>query len=121
VLDAAPAPRRGGDFEALVAVLDPDVVLRADAGALVGGAAVSKLVRGAEAVAGQAVMFRSVAVSSRLVLVNGSVGVVTLLDGKPMGVMGVTVADGRIVAVDILADPERLARLDLSALEAAES
>ncbi|WP_369230288.1 RNA polymerase sigma factor SigJ [Streptomyces sp. R21] len=121
VLDAFLAAARGGDFEALVAVLDPDVVLRADAGALVGGAAVSKLVRGAEAVAGQAVMFRSVAVSSRLVLVNGAVGVVTLLDGKPMGVMGVTVADGRIVAVDILADPERLARLDLSALEAAES
>ena len=121
VLDAFLAAARGGDFDALVAVLDPDVVLRADAGALVGGAAVSKLVRGAEAVAGQAVMFRSVAVSSRLVLVNGAVGVVTLLDGKPMGVMGVTVADGRIVAVDILADPERLARLDLSALEAAES
>ncbi|MGQ4387712.1 RNA polymerase sigma factor SigJ [Streptomyces sp. SAS_270] len=121
VLDAFLAAARGGDFEALVAVLDPDVVLRADAGALVGGAAVSKLVRGAEAVAGQAVMFRSVAVSSRLVLVNGSVGVVTMLDGKPMGVMGVTVADGRIVAVDILADPERLARLDLSALEAADS
>ena len=121
VLDAFLAAARGGDFEALVAVLDPDVVLRADAGALVGGAAVSKLVRGAEAVAGQAVMFRSVAVSSRLVLVNGAVGVITLLDGKPMGVMGVTVADGRIVAVDILADPERLARLDLSALEAAES
>ncbi|MET7703238.1 RNA polymerase sigma factor SigJ [Streptomyces sp. NPDC005485] len=121
VLDAFLAAARGGDFEALVAVLDPDVVLRADAGALVGGAAVSKLVRGAEAVAGQAVMFRSVAVSSRLVLVNGSVGVVTMLDGKPMGVMGVTVADGRIVAVDILADPERLARLDLSALEATDS
>lgn len=115
VLDAFLAASRGGDFEALLSVLDPDVVLRADAGALAGGVAVSKLVRGAAAVAEQALMFRQLAQFSRLVLVNGAVGVVTVLDGQTMGVMGVTVADGRIVDICILSDPERLARLDLPA------
>ncbi|MEY2244161.1 RNA polymerase sigma factor SigJ [Streptomyces sp. SAS_267] len=112
-LDAFLAASRGGDFEALLAVLDPDVVLRADAGALVGGVTVSKLVRGAEAVARQALAFRRFAASSRLVQVNGEAGVVSIVDGRPQSVMGVTVADGRIVAMYILADPERLARLDL--------
>ncbi len=115
MLDAFLAASRGGDFEALLSVLDPDVVLRADAGALAGGVAVSKLVRGAAAVAEQALMFRQLAQFSRLVLVNGAVGVVTVLDGQPMGVMGVTVADGRIVDICILSDPDRLARLDLPA------
>ncbi|MER5467783.1 RNA polymerase sigma factor SigJ [Streptomyces sp. NPDC002935] len=114
VLDAFLAASRGGDFEALVAVLDPDVVLRADAGPLVGGAAASKLVRGAAAVARQALTFARFAASSRLVLVNGEVGVVALVDGRPLSVMGVTVADDRIVAMYILADPERLDRLDLA-------
>ncbi|MFF2362960.1 RNA polymerase sigma factor SigJ [Streptomyces sp. NPDC058122] len=114
VLDAFLAASRGGDFEALVAVLDPDVVLRADAGALVGGVTVSKLVRGAEAVAQQALAFRRFAASSRLVRVNGEAGVVAIVDGRPQSVMGVTVADGRIVAMYILADPDRLARLDLA-------
>lgn len=114
VLDAFLAASRGGDFEALVAVLDPDVVLRADAGTLVGGVTVSKLVRGAEAVAGQALAFRRFAASSRLVRVNGEAGVVAIVDGRPQSVMGVTVADGRIVAMYILADPDRLARLDLA-------
>ncbi|MFD6552026.1 RNA polymerase sigma factor SigJ [Streptomyces sp. NPDC058398] len=112
-LDAFLAASRGGDFEALLAVLDPDVVLRADAGALVGGVTVSKLVRGAEAVARQALAFRRFAASSRLVQVNGEAGVVSIVDGRPQSVMGVTVTDGRIVAMYILADPERLARLDL--------
>ncbi|MET9895687.1 RNA polymerase sigma factor SigJ [Streptomyces sp. NPDC006465] len=114
VLDAFLAASRGGDFEGLVAVLDPDVVLRADAGPLVGGAAASKLVRGAAAVARQALTFARFAASSRLVLVNGEAGVVALVDGRPMSVMGVTVADGRIVAMHILADPDRLARLGLA-------
>jgi RNA polymerase sigma-70 factor (ECF subfamily) len=116
VLDAFLAASRGGDFEALVAVLDPDVVLRADAGPLVGGAAASKVVRGAAAVAQQALTFARFAATSRLVLVNGEVGVVAMLDGQPMSVMGVTVVDGRIIALHILADPERLARLDLAEL-----
>ncbi|MFD9461277.1 RNA polymerase sigma factor SigJ [Streptomyces sp. NPDC060027] len=114
VLDAFLAASRGGDFEGLVAVLDPDVVLRADAGPLVGGAAASKLVRGAAAVARQALTFARFAASSRLVLVNGEAGVVALVDGRPMSVMGVTVADGRIVAMHILADPDRLALLGLA-------
>ncbi|KAB1990450.1 RNA polymerase sigma factor SigJ [Streptomyces triticiradicis] len=114
VLGAFLAASRAGDFEALLAVLDPDVVLRADAGALVGGVTVSKLVRGAEAVAGQALTFRRFEASSRLVQVNGEAGVVAIVDGRPQSVMGVTVADGRIVAMYILADPERLARLDLA-------
>ncbi|MFD5515698.1 RNA polymerase sigma factor SigJ [Streptomyces sp. NPDC127066] len=120
VLDAFLAASRGGDFEALVAVLDPDVVLRADAGALVGGVTVSKLVRGAEAVARQALAFRRFAASSRLVRVNGEAGVVAIVDGRPQSVMGVTVADGRIVAMYILADPERLARLDLGGAKPGE-
>lgn len=114
VLDAFLAASRAGDFEALVAVLDPDVVLRADSGALVGGAAASKLVRGARTVAGQALMFRQFADSSRLALVNGAIGVVTAPGGLPLAVMGVTVADGRITGMYILSDPERLARLDLT-------
>jgi RNA polymerase sigma-70 factor (ECF subfamily) len=116
VLDAFLAASRGGDFEALVSVLDPDVVLRADSGPLVGGAAASKVVRGAAAVARQALTFARFAASSRLVLVNGEVGVVATIDGQPLSVMGVTVADGKIVALHILADPERLARLDLGEL-----
>ncbi|WP_326784071.1 RNA polymerase sigma factor SigJ [Streptomyces sp. NBC_00151] len=120
VLDAFLAASRGGDFEALVAVLDPDVVLRADVGALVGGVTVSKLVRGAEAVARQALAFRRFAASSRLVQVNGEAGVVAIVDGRPQSVMGVTVADGRIVAMYILADPERLARLDLGGAKPGE-
>ncbi|KUO18325.1 RNA polymerase sigma factor SigJ [Streptomyces dysideae] len=113
VLDAFMAAARAGDFEALLAVLDPDVVLRADAGALVGGAAASKLVRGAKPVAEQALMFAQFAHHAQLVLVNGTVGVINAPDGQALSVMGVTIADGRITEMHILADPERLARLDL--------
>ncbi|MGP4045780.1 RNA polymerase sigma factor SigJ [Streptomyces sp. 2A115] len=116
VLDAFLAASRGGDFEALVAVLHPDAVLRADSGALVGGAAASKLVRGARAVAQQAFLFRRFAVHARPVLVNGAVGMVTAPDGQPMSVTALTIVDGKIVAMDILSDPERLARLDLGGL-----
>ncbi|MFF4803131.1 RNA polymerase sigma factor SigJ [Streptomyces sp. NPDC001351] len=117
VLDAFMAAARAGDFEALVAVLDPDVVLRADSGALVGGAAASKTVRGAKPVAEQALLFRQFAQFARVVLVNGEIGVVNAPEGRPLSVMGVTVSDGRIVALHILADPERLARLDLGAFD----
>lgn len=112
VLDAFLAASRGGDFQALVAVLHPDVVLRADSGALVGGAAVSKLVRGAKAVAEQALLFRQFAEYARPALINGAVGVVTAPDGQPMAVTALTIVDGRIVAMDILSDPERLASLE---------
>ncbi|GAA4534824.1 RNA polymerase sigma factor SigJ [Amycolatopsis samaneae] len=114
VLDAFLAASRGGDFEALVAVLDPDVVLRADLGATAEGLAA--VVRGAENVAKRALMFSQIAQFARPALVNGAAGLVTIHDGKLAGVMGVTVRDGRIVAIDILADPERLAGMDLAVL-----
>ncbi|WP_329048057.1 RNA polymerase sigma factor SigJ [Streptomyces violaceus] len=112
VLDAFLAASRGGDFEALLALLHPDVVLRADSGALVRGAAASKVVQGAKTVAEQALMFARSARSARLVLVNGSVGVVHAPEGRLRSVMGVTIADGRITGMYILADPERLERLE---------
>ncbi|MFD4611054.1 RNA polymerase sigma factor SigJ [Streptomyces sp. NPDC058451] len=115
VLDAFLAASRGGDFEALVAVLHPDVVLRVDAGALVRGAAASKVVRGATTVAAQALTFAQYAGTARLVLVNGSVGVANAPEGGPRSVMGVVVADGRITHLYILADPVRLGHLDLTA------
>lgn len=92
VLEAFLAASKAGDFEALVAVLHPDVVLRADSGALVAGAAASKLVRGAQAVAEQALLFREFAQYARLALVNGEIGVVNAPEGRPLSVMGVTVA-----------------------------
>ncbi|MEU2624013.1 RNA polymerase sigma factor SigJ [Streptomyces sp. NPDC007157] len=114
-LEAFLAASRGGDFEALVAVLHPDVVLRVDSGALVRGAAASKVLRGARSVAEGAFTFRQFSVWSRLVLVNGTVGVVTMPEGRPLSVMAVTVADGRITEMYILADPARLEHLDLPA------
>ncbi|MDG9711068.1 RNA polymerase sigma factor SigJ [Streptomyces sp. DH10] len=116
VLDAFLAASRGGDFEALLALLHPDVVLRADSGALVRGAAVSKALQGAKAVAEQALMFARFAQSAELVLVNGSVGVVNAPQGHVQSVMGVTIADGRITGMYILADPERLERLEAPGL-----
>jgi RNA polymerase sigma-70 factor (ECF subfamily) len=101
-----------GDFEALVAVLHPDVVLRVDSGALVGGAAASKVVRGAKAIAEQAMLFRQFAPHTRPALVNGAVGLINVSDGRLLSVMDVVVADGRIVALHILADPERVAGLE---------
>jgi RNA polymerase sigma factor (sigma-70 family) len=116
VVDAFFAAARGGDFEALVAVLDPDVVLRSDGGVLRRGASV--VVHGAEAVAAQALTFARLSPFVRPALVNGAAGVVVAPHGRPVSVMGFTVRDGRIVAIDALADPERLGRLDLSALDA---
>ncbi|AVH55026.1 MULTISPECIES: RNA polymerase sigma factor SigJ [Streptomyces] len=113
VLDAFLAASRGGDFEALVALLHPDVVLRVDSGALVRGAAASKVVHGAKAVAEQAFTFRQFAQVARLALVNGALGVVTAPEGRPVSVTAVTIADGRITGMYILSDPERLERLAL--------
>jgi hypothetical protein len=112
VVDAFFAAARGGDFDALVAVLDPDVVLRADGG-LPGASAI---IRGAQVVAGQALMFAGPARLVRPVLVNGAVGVVVTVDGRPVSVMGFTVTGGTISAIDALVDPDRLSRLDLAAL-----
>jgi RNA polymerase sigma factor (sigma-70 family) len=114
VVDAFLAASRGGDFDALLAVLDPDVVLRADTGA--GLAGVSQVVRGSQAVAGQALAFRRSAGFAQPALVNGAAGVVTASEGQPMAVMGFLIRRGRIVEIDILADPERLRRLELTVL-----
>ncbi len=115
VVNAFLAAAREGDFERLVAVLDPDIVLRADGGALAGA---SRLVRGAQAVAAQAASFSKLGLSNQVVLVNGNVGVVSRRpDGRPFAVLGFTIGSGKIVEIDILADPERLNRLDLSAIE----
>ena len=111
VVDAFMAAARGGDFEALVAVLDPDVVLRADTGARSG---LLKVVHGARSVAGQALMFAKVAPIARPALINGSAGAVTVVDGQLTGVMGFTFRAGKVVEIHILADAERLARLDVS-------
>jgi RNA polymerase sigma factor (sigma-70 family) len=113
VVDAFFAAARGGDFEALVTLLDPDVVLRADGGALAGASAV---LRGAQTVAGQAIMFAGPSRLVRPVLVIGGAGVVVTVDGRPVSVMGFTVTDDKIVAIDALVDPERLSQLDLTAL-----
>jgi RNA polymerase sigma-70 factor (ECF subfamily) len=112
-VDAFLAAARDGDFERLVAVLDPDVVLRADAG-LTG---LSHHVEGAETVAGQAVTWSRIDLTIRRALVNGAAGMVSVRDGQPFSVAAVTVRDGRIVQIDILADPERLAGLDLAVLD----
>jgi RNA polymerase sigma factor (sigma-70 family) len=112
VVDAFLAAARDGDFEALLEVLDPDVVLRADLGP-VGG---SREVRGARAVAGQALFYSRLGLVMRTALINGAVGAVGTLDGEPYSVGGITVRGGKIVAIDILADPERLRQIDLTIL-----
>ncbi|MEV4509564.1 sigma-70 family RNA polymerase sigma factor [Dactylosporangium sp. NPDC049525] len=113
VVDAFMAASRSGDFEALVAVLDPDVVLRADYGAHL-PSAVSGHLRGAEVVARQALLFSRYAGSARPAVVNGAAGMVTSPDGRVMSVMGFTIRGGRITEIDIVADPERLAALDIA-------
>jgi RNA polymerase sigma-70 factor (ECF subfamily) len=110
VVDAFFAAARGGDFEALIAVLDPDMVLRFDGGR----PAASAVVRGAAAVAGRALMFADPSRTVHPAVVNGAAGVVVTAAGRPRSVWGFTVADGRVVAVDILGDPARLAHLDLT-------
>ena len=113
VVDAFLTAARDGDFDALVAVLHPDVVLRADGGP----AGTSREVRGAQQVARQAMGYARLGLVARPALINGVAGVVSLLDGRPFSVGAVTVRGGRIVEIDILADPERLARLDLTVLD----
>ncbi|WP_067461990.1 RNA polymerase sigma factor SigJ [Actinomadura macra] len=114
VVDAFLAAARDGDFEALVTVLDPDVVLRADQGALPDGG--WREIRGAEAVAGQALTFRRASFRALPALVNGTAGIVNVTGGRPVSVLSFTIADGRVVAIDILADPDRLDGLDLTIL-----
>jgi RNA polymerase sigma factor (sigma-70 family) len=114
VVDAFFAASRDGDFDGLLAVLDPDVVLRSD-----GGLARPRLtfvLRGARAVSEQALASGRLSPLVRPALINGAVGVVVAARGRPLFVMAFTVTGGKIVAVDVLADPERLQRLDLAVL-----
>jgi RNA polymerase sigma factor (sigma-70 family) len=112
VVDAFLAAARGGDFEALMAVLDPDVVVRSDGGRHRPGA----VVRGASAVASQATTFARAASHAAPALVNGAAGLLATANGEPVSVAAFTVRGGKVVAIDILNDPERLRALDLSAL-----
>jgi RNA polymerase sigma factor (sigma-70 family) len=111
--DAFLAAARAGDFAALVAVLDPDVVLRADPGAAAGGPVE---VHGADAVARQAMSYARLAAFGRPVLVNGTAGLMAAPGGRPVAVLALTVRGGRITAVDILADADRLSHLPLPSL-----
>jgi RNA polymerase sigma factor (sigma-70 family) len=113
-VDAFLAAARNGDLEALVAILDPEVVARADWGTVPVG--VPTILRGARAVAEQALAFAQRAPSGRPVLVNGAAGVVVAAGARLIAVMGFMVTDGTITEIDILADPERLRQLDLTAL-----
>jgi RNA polymerase sigma factor (sigma-70 family) len=127
VVDAFLAAARDGDFEALLAVLDPDVVVRADQGAVpagagagagAGGGAASGPVRGAAQVARRAMVFAQLGLLTQPALVNGVAGAVTTRDGVAFSVGAFTVRGGKVVALDILADPDRLRSLDLTILGA---
>ncbi len=112
ILNAFRAASREGDFDGLLALLHPDVLLRADAGSSPMGP--SRLLRGSAQVAGQAMRFAPLARYARDVLVNGWPGAVAYVDGRVVSLLSVIVVDDRIVELNILADPERLARLDLA-------
>jgi RNA polymerase sigma factor (sigma-70 family) len=113
VVDAFLAAARTGDLETLIALLDPDVVVRADWGASAAG---SRVLRGARPAAEQAIAFSPRAASARPALVNGTAGVVATAHGRVVAVMAFAIRDGRITEIDILADPQRLRRLYPAAL-----
>ncbi len=115
VVDAFLAAAREGDFDGLLAVLDPDVVLRADSGPGLPGATI--VVRGAAEVASRALVYARLQLLNRPVLVNGMPGMMAYRNGQPFSVGAITVRGGRIVEMDILADPERLRQLDLTAVD----
>jgi RNA polymerase sigma factor (sigma-70 family) len=112
IVDALLAAARGGDFETLVALLDPDVVLRSDAAAVKAGA--EQEVRGAPAVAGQ---FSGRAQVARPALVDGVMGIVWAPGGRPRVVFDLTITGQRIAGIDVVADPERLGELDVVLLD----
>ena len=115
VVNAFLAAAREGDFDALVALLDPDIILRADSGPGLPGATLE--LRGAAEVASRALTYARLQLLNRPVLVNGMPGMMSYRDGRPFSVGAITVRGGKIVEMDILADPERLALLDLRAIE----
>ena len=111
-VDAFFAAGRAGDFDRLVSVLDPGVVLRGD----FGGAAMGFRAEGAESVAKLARSYAGPERDARPATVNGAAGAVVFVDGRPTAIMGFVVRRGRIAAIDVLADPDRIAKLDLSGL-----
>jgi RNA polymerase sigma factor (sigma-70 family) len=115
VVDAFIAAARDGDFEALVALLDPDVLLRTDRGAA--PADVAREIRGAATVARRAIGYSRLGLDMRVALVNGAAGGVAFRDGQPFAIMGIIVRGGRIAEMDVVADPERLAGIDLTLLD----
>jgi RNA polymerase sigma-70 factor (ECF subfamily) len=112
LVDAFLAAARDGDFDALLKVLDPDVVRRVDAGGTIPG--LPPILRGAQAVASGALTFQKLGYVSRRALVNGAPGVVSFAGEEPISVVGFTVARGKIVELNILTDPARLRQLDLA-------
>lgn len=115
VVAAFLAAARDGDFDALISVLHPDVVLRSDGGvARIGGTTV---ITGAQAVAGQAATFGRLFPSARPAVINGAAGVVVTAAGRPLSIMALTVTGGKIAAIDVIADPHRLRQLDLAVLD----
>jgi RNA polymerase sigma-70 factor (ECF subfamily) len=108
VVDAFYRAARRGDVEGLVALLHPDVVYRGDFGAVPGA---SRILRGAVAVAGQAMRAALLQAEVHPALVNGAAGAIVTLDQRPFAVMGFTVSDGKIVEIDVIAEPERVARI----------
>jgi RNA polymerase sigma factor (sigma-70 family) len=114
VVEAFFAAANEGDFDALLAVLDPEVVLRADAGTSPLGP--SQLIRGARGVIAQAQHFAPLGRHAHRVLVNGGPGAIIVTQGKPLALASISVVDGKITEIDFLADPDRLAALDLTAV-----
>jgi RNA polymerase sigma factor (sigma-70 family) len=114
VVDAFFRAARGGDFEALVALLDPDVVLRSDFGAR--RPAASTVVHGPAAVARQALVGAIPGAELHPALVNGAAGVVVTVGGRPFAVLGFTVSEGRIAEIDAIADPDRVRRIAAAVL-----
>jgi RNA polymerase sigma-70 factor (ECF subfamily) len=113
VVDAFLAAARDGDFDRLVALLDPDVVSRVDFGPVRG----SRETRGAAAVARQALGYARMGLDMRPALINGVAGGVAFLHGQPFSIGALTVRNGKIVELDFLNDPERLRLLDLTILD----
>ena len=117
LVDAFLRAARAGDFEGLLNVLGPDVVVRGDTGTRELPAGFSRVVRGADAVARQALAFRNLAGGARSATVNGAPGFVVFAGDRPFAVMGFGFGGDRIAAMDVLVDPDRLSRLDLSAVK----
>jgi RNA polymerase sigma-70 factor, ECF subfamily len=115
VVDAFIAAARDGNFDGLLAVLDPSVRLRADAGAALSSR--SREVRGADAVAREALAWSRVDLAMKRALINGAAGLVSTRDGRPLSVGAFTISGGKIVEIDVLADPQRLRQLDLTVLD----